>query len=443
MTDFNQKKRILAGAFITALVLGSMFIYSLSPKENKPNETPSGETSAPIAEEVVPTFYDVPLDQYDTANKHVKSGEVFADYFFPFGFNFSEVLNLTQACKPYLDVRRIVAGRPYTVFTEKNNPDKLSYFVYQKNPVDYVVFDFTDTTAKVFEKKKEVTTITRTASGIIESSLYEAFQEAGLSTSISVLLSDVFEYSIDFYHLQKGDYFKMVVEEKLVDGVNIGQNKILAAEFYHKNEDYAAFWYESEDEKSFGYYDEKGEEMRRMFLMSPLRFGRISSRYTKRRFHPVQKRYKAHLGTDYAAPRGTPIRATANGVVVAATRSTYNGRYVKIKHNGTYTTQYLHMNGFAKGIRKGARVSQGQTIGYVGSTGLATGPHVCYRFWKNGKQVDPLREKTPSAGPLPNQYKEDFLAKSKELKKLLDSIEVKDNVESLILDEPQQAGLGF
>ena len=220
---------------------------------------------------------------------------------------------------------------------------------------------------------------------------------------------------------QAGDRFEVIFEESYVDDtVFVGTGKILAARFFHNGKSFYAFRYENGEVE--GYYDHEGEGMKRMFLKAPLEFARITSRYTMNRFHPVQKRWKAHLGTDYAAPSGTPILATANGTVVAAAYNSANGNYVKIKHNGTYTTQYLHMSRIGKGVRNGSRVEQGQVIGYVGSTGLATGPHVCYRFWKNGRQVDPLKEPIQRADPLPRSLWSEFESGMKPHKAILDSL---------------------
>ncbi|TBR21187.1 MAG: peptidase M23, partial [Candidatus Nitrosotenuis sp.] len=231
-------------------------------------------------------------------------------------------------------------------------------------------------------------------------------QEKNINLEIASRLEDIYGWQIDFFHIQPNDSFKVIYEEISVDGVPVDVGKILAANFNHRNENYYAFYYNKE--KGDQYFDEKGNSLKRMFLKAPLKYSRISSRYSLNRYHPILHLNKAHLGTDYAAPTGTPIMSVGNGVVIAASYTSGNGNFVKIKHNATYTTQYLHMSHFAKGIHPGGRVTQGQIIGYVGSTGLATGPHVCFRFWKNGKQVDPLREKYQSTGPISKKNKPDF-----------------------------------
>jgi murein DD-endopeptidase MepM/ murein hydrolase activator NlpD len=233
---------------------------------------------------------------------------------------------------------------------------------------------------------------------VINSSLSLSLDKQGYNPALAITLSEVYAWSIDFYHIQKGDRFKVIYEETMVDGESIGIKRIKAAYFEHFKKPYYAIQF-SQDNHS-GYYDQENRGLRRQFLKAPVKFSRISSRFTMKRYHPVQKRNKPHLGTDYAAPKGTPIYSTANGKITHAKYSKYNGNYVKVRHNGTYTTQYLHMSKIKKGIRPGVRVNQGDVIGFVGSTGLATGPHVCYRFWKNGKQVDPYRQKLPKAEPI-------------------------------------------
>ena len=236
------------------------------------------------------------------------------------------------------------------------------------------------------------------------------------------MFGDLYGWSVDFQSLQKGDKYKVQFEEKLIDGQVVGITDIKLAYFEHNGEPYHAIPFEQNGEVNF--FDQDGNSLKKAFLRDPLKYTRISSRYNLRRFHPVQKRYKAHLGTDYAAPTGTEIRSVGDGTVIEARYTSANGNYVKIKHNGTYTTQYLHMSKIGKGIRAGARIKQGQVIGYVGSTGLATGPHLCFRFWKNGKQEDWLREKIPPSEPILSQNKLAFETKKSEALILLANIPV-------------------
>jgi murein DD-endopeptidase MepM/ murein hydrolase activator NlpD len=241
------------------------------------------------------------------------------------------------------------------------------------------------------------------------------------------MLVDVYAWQIDFFRIQKGDWFKVIYEEKLVDGQPVGVGKILAVQFKHEGRQFQAYYFDQGS--GTDYFDEEGNSLRKAFLKAPLNFTRISSRYTPRRFHPVQKRWKAHLGTDYAAPTGTPIQTVGDGVVVEAGYNSGNGNYVKVKHNGTYTTQYLHMSRIAKGMRKGAHVKQGQTIGFVGSTGLATGPHLCFRFWKNGKQVDALKVEIPPSEPIESEHLDTFNQVKERYAQRLATIELAEPME--------------
>jgi murein DD-endopeptidase MepM/ murein hydrolase activator NlpD len=244
-----------------------------------------------------------------------------------------------------------------------------------------------------------VTTLKKSVSGVINSSLYESLEKESADPRLTMKLADVYAWTIDFYDIKKGDWYKVEYEEKYVNGKAIETGNISSAVFHHDGETFYAFYFQPDSAKEGHYYDEHARSLRKAFLKAPLKFIRITSHYTLRRFHPVQKRWKAHLGTDYGAPTGTPIMTTGDGVVIASTFSRFNGNYVKVRHNATYTTQYLHKS--KRADRVGQHVKQGQVIGYVGSTGLATGPHVCYRFWKNGKQVDPLKQHFPAAEPVP------------------------------------------
>jgi murein DD-endopeptidase MepM/ murein hydrolase activator NlpD len=274
--------------------------------------------------------------------------------------------------------------------------------------------------AKKVEKERIVRR--REISGTIEDALYLSVGRAGGTQALAMSLVEIYAWSIDFFRLQKGDQFSVVYEEEYVDDTTyVGLKRVIASNINHVDNDFYAFPYKNE--LGFhDYYDEDGRSLRKTFLRAPLDFTRISSRYSGRRFHPVQKRWKAHLGTDYAAPTGTPIMTTADGVVIAAKYTSANGNYVKVRHNGTYTTQYLHMSKIRPGVKNGLHVKQGDVIGYVGSTGLATGPHVCYRFWVNGKQVDPYRQKLPDAEPLTQERMSVYKAYMKELKTRLDAI---------------------
>lgn len=316
-----------------------------------------------------------------------------------------EIFELAQASDTVFNVKGIRAGKPFTVFCTNDSLNRAKCFVYESSAVDYVVFDMRDS-VRVYKGKRPMQVVQRTMQGTINSSLYQTMMDIGASPMLAVELSEVYAWTIDFYRIQKGDQFKVIYEENVVDDRVVGIRRILAADFEHGGENNLAFFFKSGDFE--GYFDQNGENLKKAFLKAPLKFSRISSGFNRKRFHPVLKRYKAHLGTDYAAPRGTPILAVGDGTISEARYKKNNGNYVKMRHNSVYETQYLHMSKIASGIKPGVRVKQGDVIGYVGSTGLATGPHVCFRFWKNGQQVDHRRQKMPPADPVPTEMRAKF-----------------------------------
>ena len=341
--------------------------------------------------------YDIRTDTLITKKAKIKVNQSLSTILLKHHIGYPIIDKLIKKSKNVFDVRKIKSGKKYTVLCEKDSTEKAHYLVYEIDARDYVVFDLRHE-LKVYKGKKPVTKKVMAASGVINSSLYASLLKHNVNPILAIALSEVFAWQIDFYRIQKGDRFKVIYEEEFIDDKSIGVGRIKAAYFKHARQDYYGIYFEQN--KRGEYFDEEAQSLRKAFLKAPLKYSRISSKFSKKRFHPVQKRYKAHLGTDYAAPKGTPIYSVGDGIVKAARFNRYNGRYVKVRHNSVYTTQYLHMSRIAKGIKPGKWVKQGQVIGYVGSTGLATGPHLCYRFWKNGKQVDALKVKIPSSKPV-------------------------------------------
>ena len=387
-----------------------------------------GEESTPIIEqkkEVIVKDFGLIFNDYQVLKDTIKPGDVFGTimnkYIFPDSLS---VYQITEKVKDSFNPRNIRAGKPYFIFSDKDNPKNIKAFVYVNNKINYTLIDFRDS-VKVINKDRPTTIKRRTIAAKIEGSLSETLSKAGVSASLAPKLASVYAYSIDFFKIQKDDSFAVTIYEKFIeDSIYVGVEKIESSFFEHKGIRYYAFPYKtSESQKEYSYYDEQGKGLKSMFLKAPLDYFRISSRFSGRRFHPVQRRWKAHNGTDYAAAHGTPIKTTATGVVERTGYTAGNGNYVKIKHNGTYSTQYLHMSKIL--VKRGQHVTQGQIIGKVGSTGLATGPHVCYRFWKNGVQVDPLRLKLPNAEPMKENVKVKYLKYIQPLKEELDNIEIK------------------
>ena len=345
--------------------------------------------------------YNIVVDSMNIIERKIGKNEFLANILTRYNVPYSTIDKLSRKSKKTFDVRNLRSGKKYTILTDKKTPATAQYFIYDPHPYHYVIFDLRDT-LNIKKIEREVETRERVASGVIESSMWNAMMDNGLSMDLAANMEDVFGWVIDFHHVQKGDKFKLIFDEKFIEGERVGVGSIHGGVFTHYNNDTYAMYYEPEVEKFVGYYDAEGKSMKRAFLRAPLKYSRISSGYGMR-YHPIKKRRKAHLGTDYAAPRGTPIYAVGNGTISKASRTRGNGKYIKIRHNNRYSTQYLHMNGFAKGMRVGKKVKQGQVIGYVGSTGMATGPHVCFRFWQNGKQVNHRRLKFPPPEPLPTK----------------------------------------
>lgn len=337
----------------------------------------------------------------------LQNGDVLGKLLMDKGLGYPQVQRIVDASKGKFNIRGMLRGKPLFFVKEKNGAADWHSMVYEPNPFEYVVIQLREP-YEVIVVKREVTTRVAQASGVLETSFWQMLTDNGLSDDLADAMIDVLASSVDFYRQKKGDRFKVVYEQYLVEGKPVGSGKIIAAVYERDDKEYHAFLYEREGEKT-KYYDFDGRPARKAFLKAPVKYSRISSRYSLNRLHPVLGYKRPHFGTDYAAPHGTPIMAVADGVVTEAARKGGNGIYVRIRHDKTYETQYLHMSAHAKGIKPGARVLQGQTIGYVGSTGLATGPHVCFRFWKNGQQVDHLRLNLPQPEPIQGEALAEYI----------------------------------
>ncbi len=362
------------------------------------------------------------LNNYKVIKDTIESGESFGEILDRHHIDYPMIYKIAEAAKDTFDIRRLRAGKPYTILASKDSTEKAQVFIYQPNKVEYLIVDFSDSIQTKFGRK-EVKIVEKTASGIIESSLSEAIEGQNLNYILAHEMSDIYAWTIDFFHLQKGDRFKLIYEEKFInDTISVGVGNIKAAYFVHKDNPMYAFNFVTDSTKNVNdYYDENAKTLRRQFLKAPLKFSRISSRYNlRRRIKYYGNRVRAHKGTDFAASVGTPIMSTANGTVVESRYRGGNGNYVKIRHNSVYSTQYLHMK--KRAVKKGDYVKQGDVIGYVGMTGNTSGPHVCYRFWKNGKQVDPFRQKLPEADPIREDLKADYFLHIAPIKEQLDAI---------------------
>ena len=359
---------------------------------------------------------------YNVVHDTIRKGDTFGTLLEEQNIGDRKVYDIIAKVRDSFDVRTIRLNKPFTLLRSKNKKNDLQVFIYQPDNLSYYVVDFRDSVISVYKKIKPITIKRRTIGGVLKESLSETLGNAEVEGALASKIAKIYAYSIDFMKLKKGDRFAITFTERFInDSIYDGVEELEASFFEYRGKIIYAFPFaQNPNSDKIEYYDEQGKTLKNFFLKSPIKFSRISSRFSASRFHPVQHRWKAHKGTDYAAPRGTPITVTAGGVVEQSGYTAGNGNFVKVKHNGTYSTQYLHMSKIL--VRRGQRVNQGQVIGLVGSTGLATGPHVCYRFWKNGKQVDALRLKLPTGEPMTGNNKTRFLKQITPLKFELDSV---------------------
>lgn len=399
-----MKKSVLY-IIVVILVLGLgtlyFFKYHYLPKKYIPIK-PVEDTTA-IKKEIL-KIYEIPADSFLIEEGHIGQNETLTDLLKKYNMPEGWRANLIQVPRSKLDMRRIRAGNKFTIFLTKDTLCLLRYLVYEHTPVEYVKLKFTDTLI-VTKGEKEIRIVEKRATGTISTSLWNAMVDRDITPLLANDLSEIYAWSIDFFGLQVGDSFNVIYDEHFVDTLSIGLGKIHTAYFYHAGKDFYAIPFVQDSVKDF--YDLDGNSLRKAFLKAPLNFSRISSRFSHSRMHPILKIRRPHHGVDYAAPAGTPVQAIGDGQIISAKHG-YNrgaGNMLKIKHNGTYTTAYLHLRSFAKGIKTGVWVKQGDVIGYVGSTGLSTGAHLDFRFYKNGHAIDPLKVDAPPVDPIREENK--------------------------------------
>ncbi|MDT8416885.1 MAG: peptidoglycan DD-metalloendopeptidase family protein [Lutibacter sp.] len=402
-------KKLLALLFV---------VLSIACKNEKPEEP------LIIPEKIVYEF-GYRLNDYTVINDTLKSGENFGEILSRNKIGSSKIYEIVTKIRDSFNIRSLKAGKPYTILAKNDSTQQAQVFIYRQSKINYTIIDFKDSIITVLNGKRPIKTKIQSASGLITTHLSHAIKSQGLSSDLTYKMADeVFAWAIDFSKLQKNDKFKLIYEQFYIeDTIPVGIGKIKAAYFEHNDNPFYAFNYKTDSaNKASEYYDEKANILRRQFLKMPVKFSRISSKYNlKRRIAYYGNKIRAHKGTDYAAAIGTPIEATANGTVIESRYAGGNGNYVKIRHNSTYTTQYLHMS--KRLVKVGDYVKQGDVIGKIGMTGNTAGPHVCYRFWKNGVQIDPLREKFPNSEPMNKNKVPGYKKYIEPLKIQLDSIE--------------------
>ncbi len=383
-----------------------------------------------IVEEVEIKEFGFNLGDYVVKKDTIRQGDSFGEILERNHIGYPKIFEIAEKAKDSFNIsRQLQVGKPYTLLCSKDSLEQAECFIYQPNLEEYVVINFQDS-IEAYTSRKPITYVEKTASGVIPqgSGISLVLEEKGLSQVLAnIMANDIYAWTIDFNRLLPGDQFKVIYTDKYIeDSIYAGVHDVKAAYFEHNNEPFYAFEFVSDSIKGVkDYFSEEAKNLRRAFLKSPLRFGRVSSRYNlNRRIAYYGYKRRPHKGTDFAAPIGTPILATANGTVTESTRRGGNGKYVKIRHNATYSTQYLHMS--RQAVKKGQYVKQGDVIGYIGMTGNTGGPHVCYRFWKNGKQVDPFKQKLPEAEPISDSLKVRYLDFIKPVKERLDAIEIEE-----------------
>ena len=373
-----------------------------------------GNSIEEVAKEPV-LLYGIDIEGYTIEHDTVRMGETVGGILGRRGISAVMVDRLDKSSKEVFPLRKIRADNAYTTFTRHSvdslgEHDELDYIVYHKNAIDYVVFGFVGDSVSVSLGSRPVELVRKRCEASITSSLWGTIMEKDLPYALAAEFEDIYQWTVDFFGIQAGDSFKVVYDEKIVDGESVGIGRIWGAEFDHGGKQYFAIPYAQEAGK-LRYWEANGESLRKQFLKAPLKYTRISSKFSKSRLHPVHKVYRPHHGVDYAAPAGTPVHSVADGTVIfAGWDRGGGGNTLKIKHAGNLETGYLHLKSFAKGIKVGSRVSQGQLIGYVGSTGASTGRHLDYRIKKNGTPIDPLKMPQEPAEPIAEAHKAKFEA---------------------------------
>lgn len=393
----------------TLLIVSSFFLFSCGNSDN--NKQESKKVKEPEY------LYGICIDNYDVVVDTIRKNQFLSNIMLKQDIDYNTITHIEKKHRKVFDIRKIKPGQKHTFLISRDSIPTPTFWIYEINKIDYAVFSLTDSLT-AWIGHKEVETKVEYIEGVIESSLWNAMKAAGGDQNITMELSEIYAWTVDFFGIQPGDTFKVVYENRYIKDECIGMGRILASYLKNSGEGHYAYYFEQNNKGE--YFDENGDNLRKAFLKAPLNYKRISSTFSNARKHPVTKVVRPHHGVDYAAPTGTPVVTVADGTVIEkGWDKKGGGNYVKVKHNNTYTTTYMHLNGFAKGIQKGSKVKQGQLIGYVGSTGMSTGPHLDFRLNKNGKYINPLTFESPSANPVSGENKVAFEEKINEFKVIL------------------------
>ena len=415
-----MNRKIITIIAAAAIVISVIIIaISLGKRDNRPAVTE-------ITVERVEHPYGFCPDSLNCVEGKVKDGQFFSTLMTKLGLSAQQAYDLTLACKDVFDVKGLRVGNGYKAYYSDN---VLEYVVYERNRTSNVVFTCQPPyDVKVMEKP--VTTHKRYADVTINTSLWVDMREAGVSPELIISLSDIYAWTVDFFGLQKGDRFRVLYDERLCDGEVVAVDTVRYAIFTRNNQDLPSIMFNQGDGGNI-YWNEKGESMRKAFLKAPLKFSRISSGFSYARRHPVTRKVQPHTGVDYAAPKGTPVMTIGDGTITSMKYEGAGGNTIRIRHNSVYSTAYLHLSGYAKGLKVGQRVRQGQVIGYVGSTGRSTGPHLDFRVWKNGSAINPLKMQSPPAEPIKKQHMEAFTAVYDKYRSQIDTINARNTAKDL------------
>ena len=408
-----QKSQKMRRLYILSVLMAGLVACNANVPDNQ-------DVVEVVQKEIGP--YGFCPDSLRCVDGKVRDGQFFSTLMMDLGMGAQAAYDLTQACGKTFDVKSLRVGNAYKAYYD-GSPGTLQYVIYDRDRTSQVVFSC-QPPYEVSVHEKPVTTEQRYADVTINTSLWVDMREAGVSPELIVSLSDIYAWTVDFFGLQKGDRFRVLYEERLCDGDVVAVDTVRYAIFTHGSQDFPCVMYNQGDGGNI-YWNEKGESMRKAFLKAPLKFSRISSGFSYARKHPVTRKVRPHTGVDYAAPKGTPVMTIGDGTVTSIKYEGAGGKTIRIRHNSVYSTAYLHLSGYAKGLKVGQRVRQGQVIGYVGSTGRSTGPHLDFRVWKNGSAINPLKMQSPPAEPIKSSSKDAFAAAHEKYKAQIDTIQAR------------------